>query len=176
MDTNSANTTANLFTPVQCADVSVNKTVTPSAVQAGAAVTYTVTVTNSGVSNADAIAFSDPLPAGFLYTSVSCAPTTGSPLCPVTTFDGATKTIAATIAALASGDALTFTITGTAGTVPGTYANTATIAPHPGQRLLRPQPHFRQQQGQLADLQHCVEVCHHQKPHRGSRPPDRRAH
>jgi len=139
IDTNTSNQTVDLFTPVICAEITVNKSVSPASVQAGQTVTYAVSVSNAGAASADSITFSDPLPTNFLYSSVACAPLAGSPVCPTATFDAATNTVSA-VMDLAAGDGVTIVITGTAGVVQGTYANTASATPSATSVYFDPNP------------------------------------
>nr|WP_219818203.1 DUF5979 domain-containing protein [Clavibacter michiganensis] len=139
VDTNTSNQSVDLFTPVICSEVTVNKSVSPANVQAGQTVTYSVNISNSGTASADSVIFSDPLPASFLYLSVTCAPLTGSPACPAATFDAATNAVSAVID-LAAGDSVTLSITGTAGVVEGTYANTASATPSATSAYFDPNP------------------------------------
>jgi len=111
-----------------CADISLNKSVSPSSVNARDAVTYTIDVTNSGTGDAANVAFADPLPKGFAYVSAACAAKTGSPTCGTVSYDATTRTVTSTIAALPSGTAVRFSVAGTADTTPGTYLNSASAA------------------------------------------------
>lgn len=58
----------------QSADVSVAKTADPEPVSAGATLTYTITVSSEGPDNAANVAFSDPLPPGVTFQSISPVP------------------------------------------------------------------------------------------------------
>ena len=58
------------------ADLSIVKTDSPDPVLAGQNVTYTITVTNNGPSNAQSVSVNDVLPAGLTF--VSATPSTGS--------------------------------------------------------------------------------------------------
>jgi uncharacterized repeat protein (TIGR01451 family) len=53
------------------ADISVTKVDSPDPVVAGTDLTYTITVTNAGPSNADSAAITDNLPAGTTFVSIS---------------------------------------------------------------------------------------------------------
>ncbi|MEI6575201.1 MAG: Ig-like domain-containing protein, partial [Bacteroidota bacterium] len=63
-------------TVAPCADLSITKTGTPDPVIAGQNVTYTITVTNNGTSDAQAVSVADVLPA--TMTFVSATPSVGS--------------------------------------------------------------------------------------------------
>lgn len=118
--------------PFVCADISTNKTVAPVTVQAGEAVTYTVSVVNAGPADVSNVAFSDPLPSGFVYGSATCAVEAAPGSCGPVSYDGATRTVSSTITAIGNGGQLRFTIVGTAGNIPGTYPNIAYAAPPAG--------------------------------------------
>ncbi len=120
------------------ADLSVTKADSPDPVNAGANLTYTITVTNNGLSDAQTVALSDPLPAG--TTFVSFTPPAGwtrTDSVPV----GGTGTITATIPTLAAGSGpqvFTLVVNVNANTPAGsTLGNTATVSttttdPNPG--------------------------------------------
>ena len=66
-DTISSNDTATISTLVETlADISVQKTGTPDPVVAGEVITYTITITNAGPSDAQSLAISDLLPVQLL--------------------------------------------------------------------------------------------------------------
>ncbi|MFE1573710.1 DUF5979 domain-containing protein, partial [Comamonas odontotermitis] len=116
--------------PITCYDISANKKVVGSdTTTSGSAVTYTVDVTNAGPGDATNVSFSDPLPSGFVYSSATCAPAMGSSVCGTTNYDSASRTVSSIITSIPANASVRFTITGVAGNTPGTYANTATIAP-----------------------------------------------
>ncbi|MEI6577662.1 MAG: HYR domain-containing protein, partial [Bacteroidota bacterium] len=70
------NTSSFGFAAIASADLSITKTATPDPVIAGQNVTYTITVTNNGPSDAQAVVANDVLPAGLTF--VSATPSTGS--------------------------------------------------------------------------------------------------
>jgi len=111
-----------------CADISTNKTVAPVSVKSGDAVTYTVSVVNAGPADVSNVAFSDPLPAGFVYGSASCAVELAPGTCGPVNYDSASRTVSSTIAAIGNGGQVRFTIVGSAGIIPGTYPNIAYAA------------------------------------------------
>ncbi|HEU4455302.1 MAG TPA: IPTL-CTERM sorting domain-containing protein [Longimicrobium sp.] len=105
---------------------SLTLTDTPDPVLAGANLTYTLTVTNAGPGSAQTVSFSDPLPAGTTFQSLS-GPGTWSCSTPSV---GASGTVSCSIATLGVGSAV-FTITVQVGAfVPGgtTLTNTASLS------------------------------------------------
>jgi uncharacterized repeat protein (TIGR01451 family) len=67
VDVDPANDTSSLITTVETANLTVSKTASPEPVTAGAPLTYTITVGNSGPAPADGVSLSDDLPAGVIY-------------------------------------------------------------------------------------------------------------
>jgi len=120
------NCTATVVTPGRpTVDLAVTKTATPNPYVPGTSLTYTVTVTNGGPSDAVGATVTDPLPLpGFTWT---CAASTGS-----TCTAAGTGDIDDTVTVLAGGT-LTYTITGTVppGTT-GDLTNTTTVTPPEG--------------------------------------------
>ena len=92
---------------VTSADVNVVKT-GPASVPAGTNVTYTVTVTNAGPSDAAGVSLADTLPPGTTFASETQS--TGPTFTCTTPAVGATGTITCTIATLPAGASATFTI------------------------------------------------------------------
>jgi uncharacterized repeat protein (TIGR01451 family) len=90
-DTNNANDSGTATTTVGSgsADLSISKTDSPDPVTPGNNLTYQITLTNSGPSNATSASFSDTLPAGTTFVSLS---TTGPWTC-TTPAVGATGTV-----------------------------------------------------------------------------------
>ena len=107
------------------ADLGITKSATPVILDGGN-ITYSITVTNSGPSNAQSVQMTDPLPGGTVFVSDSGAAgwAKGDPLV------GTNGTITDTIGTLAAGASATFTIvaTDTGVAAPNTISNTATIA------------------------------------------------
>lgn len=124
-DTNPGNNSATAVTTVTAiADLSVNKT-GPATANAGTNITYTVTLTNNGPSNAANVALTDTVPANTTFVSES--QTTGPTFSCTTPPAGGTGTVNCSIASLAPGSA-TFSITvhispGAAGAVISNTAN-----------------------------------------------------
>ncbi|WP_277871163.1 DUF7507 domain-containing protein [Dokdonella fugitiva] len=111
------------------ADIEAHKT-GPASVTAGAAIAYSVVVTNHGPSDANATTFSDVVPAGITAVSASCGTPTGGAVCGTVGVTG--NNVTSMITTLPAGASVTFTIDGTAPADPGTLANTATAQPPAG--------------------------------------------
>ena len=115
--------------PHPTVDLAVTKTATPDPYVAGQPLTYTVTVTNAGPSEAIGASVSDPLPAalqgaGFTWT---CAPSAGAS-CATTGSGNISDTVTIPV-----GGQLVYTVTGTVPTgTTATLTNTATVTPPPG--------------------------------------------
>jgi uncharacterized repeat protein (TIGR01451 family) len=134
-DTNPGNNSATAVATVTAsADLAVNKT-GPATANAGTDITYTITLTNNGPSNAASVAFTDVVPANTTFVAES--QTTGPTFSCTKPSVGGTGTVNCTIASLAPGSA-TFSITvhinpGAAGaTLSNTAsATTSTTDPNP---------------------------------------------
>jgi large repetitive protein len=121
---NSSTTSA--VTVAASADLSVTKS-GPTAVAPGADITYTVTVANSGPSDAASVQLTDTLPAG--TTFVSGTQPNGPTFNCTYPSPGATGTITCTIPSLVSGASAIFTfVFHVAPTATGTITNTATVS------------------------------------------------
>lgn len=123
---------AAVYMPITCADIGITETVDPVFLKAGEPITYTVDVSNAGLSAVANVLFSDPLPPIFEYTGATCEMVKESgPALPhprtecgaSVDYDPATHKLSSTIKSLGQLGAVRFTITGKAGTVPGTYKN-----------------------------------------------------
>ena len=127
-DTNPGNDIATAVTNVTAsADLAVSKT-GPATANAGTDITYTVTLTNNGPSNAASVALNDAVPANTTFVSES--QTTGATFSCTTPPVGGTGTVNCTIASFAPGSA-TFSITvhinpGAVGAVISNTANATT--------------------------------------------------
>ncbi len=108
------NSSTVITTPLQIANLGVEKTVNNLTPTVSTEVTFTITATNYGPSNATGVVITDAIPAGYSVTSVT--PSTGSWLAPEWT-----------IGNLANGASATLTVVATVN-ASGSYANTATIA------------------------------------------------
>ncbi len=123
---------AGVSLPINCADVGISKTVDPIFIKPGDEVTYTVTVSNSGLSPAAGVVFSDPLPSYFEYTGgatcevVKPSVTGAATACGSSVdYDPATRTLSSTIANVGMLGEVKFTFKGKAGVEPGTHKNIA---------------------------------------------------
>jgi uncharacterized repeat protein (TIGR01451 family) len=126
-DSNTANnlsTTTGTFLPQ--ADLQITKT-GPANVLSGQNVTYSITVTNAGASDAQTVVIADALPTG--TTFVSLTQNTGPTFNPTTPSVGSGGNIVLDAATFAAGATATFTLVVNVGaTVNGNLANTAQIA------------------------------------------------
>jgi uncharacterized repeat protein (TIGR01451 family) len=120
-DPNLANNTSIVTTQVNAqADLAIVKSATPNPVFAGSALTYTLSASNLGPSNATGVTITDALPAGVSYTSATSSEGTVSQ---------AGGTVTVNVGPLASGAAATATVL--VMVAPGTYGtitNTAVIS------------------------------------------------
>jgi uncharacterized repeat protein (TIGR01451 family) len=117
------------------ADLSVSKTDSPDPVPVGTNLTYTITVTNAGPSDAAGASLTDSLPAGTTFVSLASP---GGWSC-TTPAVGAGGTVSCTIATLAPGSSVfTLVVAVDPGTAIGTVlsntatASSATADPNPG--------------------------------------------
>ncbi len=106
------------------ADLAVSKTGTASA-NVGGAVSYTLTVTNTGPSNVTGATITDPVPSAVTGVSWTCA-ATGTASCGAASGSGNAISLTGNLNA-GSGNSLTITVTGTASTG-GPITNTASVA------------------------------------------------
>ncbi|TWD82228.1 putative repeat protein (TIGR01451 family) [Kribbella amoyensis] len=117
-DNNSA--TYTLTTDAQ-ANLKLTKTVSPDPVVAGRSITYKLTATNAGPSDAQGVTITDDVPEAVTDVSASA---TGGAVC--TDAGGSVRCTAVTLAA---GESIVVTVTGTVSpsAKPGELANTATV-------------------------------------------------
>ena len=120
-ETNLANNTSTVTTQVNAdADLSIAKTATPFPAIAGSAMTYTLTGTDLGPSNATGVTMTDTLPSGVTYASATSSQGTVSQT-------GGTVTV--NVGNLSTGATATATILVTVNSgTQGTITNTAVIA------------------------------------------------
>jgi len=102
----------------------------PASVNAGAALTYNVAVSNAGPADAGGTLIKDPAVPNFTATAVTCTAASGGAQCP----SAAQLTIAGlqgagiAIPALPNGGSVTLAVAGTAGNGSGNISNVASIA------------------------------------------------
>jgi uncharacterized repeat protein (TIGR01451 family) len=122
-DPNNENQSSAADVTVSAVDVSIVKT-GPATASAGSTVSYVLTVTNSGPDAADGVQFTDPLPLG--TTFVSLTQDTG----PLATCSmpavGTNGIVTCTFAALANGESAQFTLSINTGSA-SAYTNTASV-------------------------------------------------
>ncbi len=104
---------------IHVADLEIDKQVDPSVVEAGSALTFTITVTNHGPSVADGVTVTDFLPAGVAVTAAAGTGWTCG-------FDATTVTC--TAAVLPPGPAPAIVVDATAPATLGALINTAAVA------------------------------------------------
>ncbi len=120
-ETDLTNNDDSLITPiVQRTDLRITKTDTPDPANAGGQLTYTLSVTNDGPSNATGVSISDVLPSDVTFVSATASQGTAT---------NAAGTITGTLGALASGASATVTVIVAvpAGSTATTVNNTATV-------------------------------------------------
>lgn len=133
-DTNPNNNSATAVTTVaSSADLTVSKS-GPASANAGTDITYSVTVTNGGPSNALSVSLTDAVPANTTFVAESQS--TGPLFSCSKPAVGGTGTITCTLATFANGASATFSITvhispGATGTISNT-ANVSTASTDPG--------------------------------------------
>jgi uncharacterized repeat protein (TIGR01451 family) len=108
--------------------LSVTKTASPDPYVPGQRLTYTITVTNSGPSNATGVKVADPLPSGLQHFTWSCTATAAPTKCDDVSGSGDIHTTAD----IAVGGHVTYIVTGTAPAGQTSAANTATVTPPAG--------------------------------------------
>jgi uncharacterized repeat protein (TIGR01451 family) len=110
------------FQPTVIADVAVEKTASQSAVEAGDPISFTLTVSNVGPSDATDVVLTDALPVGFAYTGVDAGAGVDC-----TTDGPAVRCVWGALAAGAS-EAVTVHAVIDAGAPAGSVTNTASVA------------------------------------------------
>lgn len=104
------------------ADLSITKIASPEPVQSGFNLTYTITITNNGPHNADNITFTDTVPTGTTFVSL-----TGGSGCSTPPLGG-TGTITCALGSLPPGAMRMLTLVVNVNAAPGdTVTNTATV-------------------------------------------------
>jgi large repetitive protein len=127
-DPNSENNIGSTALVVEAADVGVNKSAPLTAIAGGPTFDYIVTLSNSGPDAATDAAFTDVLPAGILF--VSLTQDTGPAASCIQPGNGTNGTVACTISVLGNGQSAQFTITVQAapGVANGTVVNNTATA------------------------------------------------
>ena len=116
------------------ADVGVVKA-GPATVKPGAAITYTLLITNAGPSPADGATFMDNVPGVITGVAASCGSAAGGASCGTVNVSG--NSVSGMMPVFPAGGSVVITITGTV-TDATTFTNTATVSPPPG--TLDPNP------------------------------------
>jgi uncharacterized repeat protein (TIGR01451 family) len=113
------------------ADVVITKS-GPATVAAGATLSYSLLVANSGPAAANGFLVQDPVVANFTQTAVTCAAATGGAACPAAANTTVALLTGAGIAipTLPNGGSVTFTVSGTAGTA--NITNVGSVTPPAG--------------------------------------------
>jgi uncharacterized repeat protein (TIGR01451 family) len=131
-DPDSSNNTSTVNTSITpVANLSISK-VGPATVNAGGAITYNITIANTGPSIADGASFSDLVPSSISGLSASCGAPSGGAICPSTVSINA-NTVSGIVPTLPPGASVTITVNGTvAGTATGSISNSASVSPPSG--------------------------------------------
>ena len=108
------------------ADLAIVKSA-PASVNAGASITYTLLISNSGPSPADGATYADAVPVGITGVAANCGSPTGGATCAAPSVSG--NNVTGTVLNLPSGGSVTITITGVAPAIATTLTNTATVSP-----------------------------------------------
>jgi uncharacterized repeat protein (TIGR01451 family) len=125
---NNSATATTAVTPLPTADLGITKSTPTTNAAPGAAVAYTILVTNHGPDTATSVTMTDALPATLLFQSIS-AP--AGYVCTTPT-SGTTGTISCTGSSLANGATATFTLNVTSvSNANGAIANTASVSGTP---------------------------------------------
>jgi uncharacterized repeat protein (TIGR01451 family) len=135
-DSNPANNTSTVSTTVTAiADLSITKGDAPDPINAGATLTYTLTVNNAGPSPAATLTVTDPLPAGTTFVSATgtgwtCNNASGTVTCtrPALAAGGPAPVITVTVTAPANGGPITNTVTVAAATSDPSITNNTVSA------------------------------------------------
>jgi uncharacterized repeat protein (TIGR01451 family) len=107
------------------ADLAIVKT-GPATLASGAAIAYTLTITNNGPSPANGAAYSDNVPAGITAISASCGGATGGAACGTPPAVSG-NLVSGTVGSLPSGGVVVITINGIVPSGPVALTNTATV-------------------------------------------------
>jgi uncharacterized repeat protein (TIGR01451 family) len=122
---NTSNNSNTVSTTIVSADLSITKTTAATSAAPGGAVSYTITITNAGPSDATNVVMTDTLPASLLFQSIT-AP--GGFIC-TTPAVGTSGTISCNAASLGNGGSAIFTLATTvAPSATGTINNSASVS------------------------------------------------
>ena len=125
-DPNNANNSTTILTNWigQTSDLSITKSTLATAVAQGGTITYTLSTTNNGPTDATAVTVTDTLPAQLLFQSIT-APAGWACTTPAA---GANGTVSCTIALLTNGTTANFTlVTKVAPNATGSISNSASV-------------------------------------------------
>ena len=145
-DPNLSNNTSTVTTQVsQSVDLALVKSAAPNPVKAGQQLTYTLTATNNGPSNATGVTIVDTLPAGTSYQSAS-----GQSSASI-----AGQTLTLNVGNLAAGASSTITVVvNVASTATGTITNTATVSGN------QPDPNLANNTASVSTQSTCLWLRH----------------
>jgi uncharacterized repeat protein (TIGR01451 family) len=125
-DPATGNNSSSVTTAVDAsADVSIAKS-GPSTVASGAAISYTLVVSNAGPSAADGTTWADNVPAAITGVTASCGSPIGGATCAPPTVAG--NNVSGSVPNLPAGGSVTITISGDAPFGSQSFTNTATVA------------------------------------------------
>ena len=110
----------------------VNKVPSQSSLEPNSPLTFTITVTNNGPSNASGSILKDPAIVGFTASDVTCTGSSNGASCPAGVNLGNLQGAGITLTSLPAGGQLTFSLTGTFTQSLGSVTNTATVCPAAG--------------------------------------------
>jgi uncharacterized repeat protein (TIGR01451 family) len=133
-DTDGANNVASVQTTVSPANIALTKTANPTSAFAGQDVTFTVTATNGGPSDATNVVVTDTLPAGLTFKSATggctaAGQTVTCPAVPLLNGNSVIVTIVATVQPSATGSLVNnATVTSPSDNVIANNTATATVA------------------------------------------------
>ncbi len=123
------NTATDVDTLTPQADLAITKTDGVTSVTAGGATTYTIVVSNGGLSNADGAIFRDAAIANLTVTGVICGSASGGAVCPAGITVPMMQGPGIVIPTLPAGGSVTFTVTATIPSgATGSISNVTTVS------------------------------------------------